>query len=224
MSYVIITGASRGIGKALSYEYAKQGFDLILTCEKNIKILIQNANDIKEKYNKKVYAIKGNINREYLNEIVNSKEDIYMLINNASKANYNLLQDVTKDEYDDIINSNLTTVFENTKAVLPRLIHQKKGIILNITSIWGLIGASNEVIYSMTKGGVIAFTKALSKEIFESNIECFAIALGSVKTDMIKNYETKNTITIEEAASFISHTTRNHNYKTGEIVEYKIEI
>lgn len=234
MIYAVITGASRGIGSALANECANAGYGLILTCEKNIELLEMLKSSIETKNPKlkeSIHCIKGNLNENILNALLKKDDQIFLLINNASKANYKLLQDLTIEEWNDLLKSNLTTVFENTKAVLHNMIHNKQGIILNISSMWGLVGASNEVAYSATKGGVNIFTKALAKELEPNNIETFALALGMVDTDMNKHLTkeerkaVENTLTNkkmfskEEIANKIFDIIKYHKFKNGEIIE-----
>ena len=156
--YIVITGASRGIGKALAYKFAEHGYDLVLTCEKNIDVLNSIKKDIEERFKRKVIAIKGEIEENVL------PDDIYILINNAGKCDYNLLQDVSIDKYKELVYSNLDYTFLTTKLVSKKLLKVKQGIIINISSMWGILGSSMETIYSMTKGGINAFTKALANE------------------------------------------------------------
>ena len=113
--YAIITGASRGIGRALAYKFAEHRYDLILTCEKNIDLLNDIKKDIENKFDRKVIAVKGLLDEN------NLPDDIYILINNAGKCDYNLFQDITYDKYKEIIYSNLDYTFLITKAVSKKI-------------------------------------------------------------------------------------------------------
>ena len=224
--YAVITGASRGIGKVLAYQFAKGGYDLVLTCENNIILLESVKNDIVNKYNKKVIIKQGLLDESDL------PDDIYILINNAGKCDYNLFQDVSYDKFKEITYSNLDYTFLTTKLVCKNMIKCKQGIIINISSMWGILGSSMEVIYSMTKGGINSFTKSLAKELKYSNVDVIAFALGAVDTDMndhlsesdknelLKSLDNKKMYTCNEVAEFIFYVVSNKNYLTGDIIEY----
>ena len=224
--YIVITGASRGIGKALAYKFAEHGYDLVLTCEKNIDVLNSIKKDIEERFKRKVIAIKGEIEENVL------PDDIYILINNAGKCDYNLLQDVSIDKYKELVYSNLDYTFLTTKLVSKKLLKVKQGIIINISSMWGILGSSMETIYSMTKGGINAFTKALAKELKDSNVDVIAFALGAVDTDMNKHLSgnekdkfldtltDKRMWTVDEIADKIYDVISNRRYRTGDILEF----
>ena len=223
--HVVITGSSRGIGKALAYKFAQHKYDLILTCEKNIDLLKEVKIDIEQKFGVKVHIYTGVINEECL------PDDIYILINNAGKSNYQLIQDISYEEYKNIIYSNLDYTFLTTKSVSKKMIKNKQGVIVNISSIWGIIGASMESIYSMTKGGINAFTKSLAKELQESGIDVIAFALGAVDTDMnnhlivtdradfIRKLDGGKMWTSEEVADKIHNIVTMKRYTTGDIIE-----
>lgn len=223
--YVMITGASRGIGKSLAYKFAEKGFDLILTCEKNISLLENVKKEISEKYNRKIIIKCGLFTKEEL------PKDIYMLINNAGKCDYSLFQDITYDKYKEIVYSNLDYAFLSTKLVASEMIKNKEGVIVNISSIWGILGSATESIYSMTKGGINALTKSLAKEFKESKVDVIAFALGAVDTEMnnhLSDEEKKEFINIldgkkmfsaDEVAEKISNIVMNKKYNTGDIIE-----
>ena len=221
--YVVITGASRGIGKALAYKFAEHRYDLLLTCENNISLLNETKLDIETKFNQKVITIKGEPNQMEL------PDDIYILINNAGKCDYSLIQDISYEKYKDIVYSNLDYAFLVTKLVSSIMIKRKQGIIINISSIWGIVGASMETVYSMTKGGINAFTKALAKELLYSNVDVIAFALGAVNTDMNRqNFDNSDFLnTLDENRMFepseiadaIYKIVEQKEYKTGDIIE-----
>lgn len=210
--FVIITGASRGIGKELAYKFASHNYDLLLTCENNINELTNIKNDIESKFGKKVIIKKGLIEE---NELPN---DAYILINNAGKCDYNLLQDVAYDRYKEIVYSNLDYTFLTTKLVSKVMLKNKQGIIANISSMWGILGASLESVYAMTKGGINAFTKSLAKEFRESSVDVIAFALGAVDTDMNKH------LLEEERKSFELSLDNGRMFTAGEIADRIYEI
>ena len=223
--YVVITGASRGIGKSLAIKYAEHGFNLVLTCDKNIELLDKVKNDIEKEYNKKVIIKQGLLEEKDL------PDDIYILINNASKCDYSQFQDTTYEKYKELIYSNLDYTFLTTKLVCKNMIKSKQGIIINISSMWGILGSSMESIYSMTKGGINAFTKSLAKELNDSNVDVIAFALGAVDTDMnshlndeerkdlLKTLDNGKMFSSDEVAELIYNTVSNKKYHTGDIIE-----
>lgn len=223
--YIVITGASRGIGKALAYKFAEHNYDLILTCEKNIALLNEIKSDIENKFKRKVITIKGEIKESDLSS------DIYILINNAGKCDYNLIQDVSYEKYKEIVYSNLDYTFLTTKLVSKQMIKNKQGIIVNISSMWGILGSAMESVYSMTKGGINAFTKALAKELKDSNVDVIAIALGAVDTDMnkhlsdgekrdfLKTLDGGRMWSSDETAEKIHNIITSKLYNTGDIIE-----
>ncbi len=181
---VLITGGTRGIGKTMVYAFAKAGYNVLLNFNKSEAL----ANEIaKELPNIKVYGANVSDQQSVINMIEYTKNvfgGIDVLINNAGIACTGLLQDITIDEWNQVVGTNLTGVYNLCKAVLPEMINKKSGKIINISSIWGMVGASNEVAYSATKAGVIGLTKALAKEVGPSNITVNCIAPGIVMTDM----------------------------------------
>lgn len=223
--FAVITGASRGIGKALAYKFASGGYDLILTCEKNIKILDGIKIDIEHTYNRKVIVTQGLLNEADL------PNDIYILINNAGKCVYSLFQDVSYDKYKEIVYANLDYTFLTTKLISKTMIKAKLGVIINISSMWGILGSSMESIYSMTKGAINALTKSLAKEFKDSNVDVLAFALGAVDTEMnnhLNDEEKKDFVNYlengkmwspDEIAKKIFDITTFKNYNTGDIIE-----
>lgn len=244
--YVVITGGSRGIGKALAYKFASCGYDLILTCEKNNDLLIDIKKDIESKYTKRKVFIKMGLLEK--NDLLNFEKEsnekiidnIYILINNAGKCDYNLLTQVSYERYKEITYANLDYMFLTTRMLNEILVKSKRGIIINITSMWGILGSSCESIYAMTKGAIIAFTKSMAKELKDSGIDVIAFALGAVDTDMCKNistlYKNKEDLdkgiaefvktldggrmfTTSEIADKIFTYVSSKNYKSGDIIE-----
>ena len=185
---VLITGGSRGIGKAMVYAFARAGYNVLLNFNRSENL----ANEIASEFsNVKVYGADVGIQENVINMVNYAKENfggIDILINNAGISCTGLFQDLQKDEWDKLMNVNLTGVYNCTKAVLPEMISKKQGKIINISSVWGMVGASNEVAYSASKAGVIGLTKALAKEVGPSNIQVNCIAPGIVMTDMISEY------------------------------------
>ncbi len=185
---VLITGGSRGIGKAMVYEFAKKGYNVLLNFNRSESL----ANEIAKEFdNVKVYGANVADQQSVIN-MVNYTNQVFggidVLINNAGISYTGLLQDMSLDEWNNLMSVNLTGTYNLCKAVLPEMIAKKSGKIINISSVWGITGASCEVAYSASKAGIIGLTKALAKEVGPSNIQVNCIAPGIVMTDMISSY------------------------------------
>lgn len=193
MKTVLVTGGSRGIGKCIVENLAQEGYNVVLNYNKSEK----QAKQIKEKLQKQGYKIeiyKADVSkREEVKQLVkytlNKFENIDILINNAGIAKLQMFNDITDDDWNEMIGTNLNSVFYTIQEILPNMIHNKNGCVINISSIWGMVGASCEVAYSVSKAGVIGMTKALSKELGPSNIRVNSIAPGVIDTDMNSNID-----------------------------------
>ena len=195
----IVTGASRGIGAATALELSKLGFEVIV-----------NYNNSEEKANAVLESIKNHggggyvfkcdvSNRAEVDKMIefaiNKYNRISVLVNNAGIAQQKIFTDITESDWSKMVNVNLGGVFNCCQSVLPSMIHFKSGKIINISSIWGTVGASCEVHYSAVKAGIIGLTKALAKEVAPSGITVNAIAPGCIMTDMLTNDFNKDTLT-----------------------------
>lgn len=184
---ILVTGASKGIGREIAKRLAEKGNKVIANynkSEENAKSL-QNENKNIEIY--KADVSKRNEVKNMIRYILNKYEKIDVVINNAGIAESKLFNDVTDEDWNKIINTNLYSAFCVTQEALPSMIHNKKGCIINISSVWGIVGASCETIYSIAKAGIDAMTKSLAKELGPSNIRVNSIAPGIIDTDMNKN-------------------------------------
>lgn len=165
----IITGASRGIGRACAITLAQNGIKVIANYNKSE----DKAKELKEhlsNQNIEIDIFKADVsNKDEVKKMIDFCMQKYgkidILVNNAGTSQIKLFTDVTDEDWDNIIKTNLTSVFYTTREVLPNMIHNKSGTIINISSVWGIIGASCEVPYSVTKSGIIGMTKALAKEV-----------------------------------------------------------
>ncbi len=202
MKTVIVTGGAKGIGRAIAFEYANSGYNVII----NYKTSEKEANLIKEeliKQGKSVEIYKADLcKKEEVENMIKFVEKKYktidVLINNAGISQIKPFADIEEDDWDNMINNNLKTVYLVTKSVINNMINQKNGSIVNISSIWGLTGASCEVHYSAAKAAIIGMTKALAKEMALSNINVNAIAPGLIKTDMNSELKKEELEEIEE--------------------------
>lgn len=190
---VLVTGASRGIGAAIAERFASVGMNIII----HYLHSHEGANETARRclaYGADVMTISADISsREQIAKMHDKLEkhnrlpDI--LVNNAGISSYGMLADATDEEWDRVMNVNLKGVFLSSQTFMPYMVSQKYGRIINVSSVWGIHGASCEVIYSAAKGGVNSFTKALAKELAPSGITVNAIAPGMVNTDMNKHLD-----------------------------------
>lgn len=188
---VLITGASRGIGAATAVYFAKNGYDVGINYVKNDNMAKKVFDEI-ESLGGKCILLKADIsNPDSASEMVKKASfdlgKIDVLINNAGISKQALFTDVTYDEWNKLFAVNIGGMFNTISAVLPQMIHEKNGSIVNISSIWGICGASCEVHYSASKAAVIGATKALAKELAPSNIRVNCVAPGVIDTDMNSN-------------------------------------
>jgi len=187
---IIVTGGSRGIGEAICEEFIKNGDIVVFSYKRSF----EKAEKLVERLGSNLYAIKadvGNFNetKALVDFCLNNFGRIDVLVNNAGISQIKPFADITEDDWDEMIRVNLKGIYNTTKAVVDTMIHQKSGKIINISSIWGEIGASCEVHYSTAKAGVIGFTKALGKELALSNIQVNCVAPGIIDTDMNNQFD-----------------------------------
>ncbi len=181
----LITGASRGIGAAIAEKFAKEGYDLILVAHKSLDLLKDLSHKLNEKYGIScTYHIGDMGDSAFVKSIFTSIEELDVLVNNAGISHIGLLQDMTDEEWQRIMATNLDSVFFSCRAAIPLMLKKHSGHIINISSAWGLVGAGTEVAYSASKGGLNSFTKALGKELAPSSISVNAIACGVIDTEM----------------------------------------
>lgn len=185
---VLVTGASRGIGKAIAVKFAKKGYNVAISCLRNEDRLMQAKRDI-ESFQTSCLAFLGDMGdwetcQAMFGKVKKQFGSVDVLVNNAGISYIGLLQDMTPADWDRIVKTNLTSVFNCCRLAVPDMVTMKAGKIINISSVWGVAGASCEVAYSATKGGINAFTKALAKELAPSGIQVNAIACGVIDTAM----------------------------------------
>lgn len=239
MKSAIITGASRGIGQATALKLADQ-YDYIAICSHlSHDTLKQTADSIHANTNGSCicHAFTGDISdyqfvKAMVETIISEAGSIETLINNAGISSVGLFSDMTPSEWKRILDVNLTSIFNTCNCVIPHMVHKKRGNIINISSVWGLVGASCEVAYSATKGAINSLTKALAKELAPSNISVNAIAFGAIDTSMNNHldFEELSSLadeipagrlgTVDEAALCIDNILHMPSYFTGEIVKF----
>ena len=181
----LITGASRGIGRELSKVLAGAGYDLILVCRKSEKEIQALAKELQIQFQTDCQTALCDVSKkDQVEKLFEQAGDVDVLINNAAISYVGLLSEMSADEWHQVIDTNLNALFYTCKAVIPGMVHRKSGKIINVSSVWGNVGASMEVAYSAAKGGVNSFTKALAKELAPSNIQVNAVAFGVIDTQM----------------------------------------
>lgn len=191
MSTAIVTGGAKGIGRAIVEELVKLGTNVVINYNTSEKQAIELKDKlIHEGYNVDIY--KADISkREETKSLVQYAKNVFgdvdILVNNAGIDQWKLFVDTTDEDWNHIVSTNLNSVFYMTQEVVKDMILKQKGCIINISSIWGITGASCEVAYSVTKAGIDGLTKALAKEVAPSGIRVNSVAPGAIMTDMNKN-------------------------------------
>ncbi len=187
----LITGASRGIGKAIAHKFAMEGASIALTNIVEDEDFITAVDELK-RLGVKVKGYVSNASsfedsQKVVNEIVKDFEKIDILVNNAGITKDTLLMRMTEDQWDAVISVNLKSVFNLTKAILQTMLKQKRGSIINMSSVVGISGNAGQSNYSASKAGILGFTKSVAKELGSRNIRCNAIAPGFILTEMTEN-------------------------------------
>lgn len=199
MKVAIVTGGTRGIGKAIVYELVKKDIIVVLNYKNSDEI----ARELKNELGNKVEIFKADISKrnevkKLIQFVIEKFGNIDILINNAGISQDKMFIDITDEDWDNMIQINLTSNFYTIQEVLPNMIHNKSGCIINISSIWGLVGASCESHYAVSKAGVDALTKSLAKELGPSNIRVNSVAPGMINTDMNSIYSEEDIKVIKE--------------------------
>ena len=230
---IIITGGSRGIGAAIVNLLAKENYNIVLNYNKSEEIAKKMQKEFTS-LGKTVEIFKADVSkREEVKKLVEFTIEkfgkIDVIINNAGISQTKLFTDITDEDWNNMLNVDLNSVFYMTQEVAPYMIHEKQGCIINISSIWAMVGASCEVHYSVAKAGVDAMTKSLAKELGPSNIRVNSIAPGIIDTDMNKYLSEQeleqikeeiplgkigNTVSIAKCAKWLIED----DYTTGQII------
>ena len=231
-----ITGGTRGIGKKIAITLAKDGYDIAINYRKENDDLENIKNEI-EKTNVKFLAVKGDVTdidstQQMVNDIIKEYGKIDVLVNNAGITKDALLVRMKKEEFEDVIDVNLIGTFNITKNVIPYMIKQRKGRIINISSVVGISGNAGQTNYSASKAGIIGFTKSLAKEVGSRNILVNAVAPGFIETQMTdvlkdevkeeisKKIPLKRMGTVEDVAYVVKFlTSEDSSYITGQVIQ-----
>lgn len=231
----LITGASRGIGRAIAMTLAKEGYHVFLNCRQSITALQELQEEILSLPGGSCKLLFGDVGDSHT--VAHMFEQIYqdcdcldVLINNAGCAHIGLLSDMTDEEWNHIIQTNLSSVFYCCRQAIPPMVARKAGRIINLSSIWGNVGASCEVAYSASKSAINGLTKALAKELAPSGIPVNAISCGVIDTDMNKQLDAMERIALEneipagrfgtpqEVADTVLQLIQSPTYLTGQII------
>ena len=185
----VITGGSRGIGKAIAEKFAENGYNLVINYVSDSTNVEEISKEIKKENNIEILFIKTdvtdfNVCEDMVKQAINKFGKIDVLVNNAGITKDGLLMRMKEEDFDKVINVNLKGTFNVTKNVIPYMMKQKSGKIVNISSVVGVAGNAGQCNYAASKAGIIGFTKSLAKEVASRNILVNAIAPGFIKTDM----------------------------------------
>lgn len=226
-----ISGASRGIGRAIANTFASAGYQLLLTCSHSMEQLTSLATDLEKQYLITCIPVQADMgDYAQVRDSMLSLPRLDVLVNNAGISHVGLLSDLEPQQWQHIIDTNLSSCFYTCKHAVPLMLQAHSGRIINISSVWGNVGASMEVAYSASKGGMNSFTKALAKELAPSNIQVNAIACGIIDTamnahlseedmDLLKQEIPADRLgTPAEAAHLALQLAQAPDYLTGQII------
>lgn len=181
---VLVTGASRGIGYATAKAFAERGDTVFATYNKTVDTLPALASELSRRSLSLTPVFCDVSDEQSVNEMFSVIGDVDVLINNAGTADFAILSDITEDRWNNMLDTNLKSAFLCSRAAAKGMIRKQFGRIINISSVWGVVGASCESHYSAAKAGLIGFSRALAKELGPSGITVNCIAPGVIETDM----------------------------------------
>lgn len=231
----LITGATRGIGKQIAITLAKQGYNIALNYRKENEELENTKKEIEE-IGVQVLAVKGDVANfeeceNFVKQIIERFGQIDVLVNNAGITKDMLLIRMKKEDFEQVIDTNLVGTFNVTKNVVPYMMKARSGRIINISSVVGISGNAGQTNYSASKAGIIGFTKSLAKEIASRNILVNAVAPGFIETNMTdvlkddvkqeiaKNIPLKRMGTAQDVANVVKFlASDDSSYITGQVI------
>ena len=231
----LITGATRGIGKQIAITLAKQGYNIALNYRKENEELENTKKEI-EKIGVQILAVKGDVANfedceNFVKQVIERFGQIDVLVNNAGITKDMLLMRMKKEDFEQVIDTNLVGTFNVTKNVISYMMKARSGNIVNISSVWGISGNAGQTNYSASKAGIIGFTKSLAKEIASRNILVNAVAPGFIETNMTdvlkqevkdeiaKNIPLKRMGTPKDVANVVKFlASEDSSYITGQVI------
>lgn len=231
----LITGATRGIGKQIAITLAKQGYNIALNYRKENEELENTKKEI-EKIGVQILAVKGDVANfedceNFVKQVIERFGQIDVLVNNAGITKDMLLMRMKKEDFEQVIDTNLVGTFDVTKNVVPYMMKARSGRIINISSVVGISGNAGQTNYSASKAGIIGFTKSLAKEIASRNILVNAVAPGFIETNMTdvlkddvkqeiaKNIPLKRMGTTQDVANVVKFlASDDSSYITGQVI------
>lgn len=232
---VLVTGASRGIGRSIALAFAQNAYHVFINCNHSVSELESLNEEIARIPGGSCEMLIGDVGnpdsvRDMFEKIYKSCSGLDILVNNAGIAHIGLLSDMTDEEWTRILQTNLSSVFYCSRAAVPKMVSKKSGKIINISSMWGSVGASCEAAYSAAKSGVHGLTRALAKELAPSNIQVNAIACGAIDTSMNHQLSAEERTAFEteipagrfgtpqEVADIVIQLAKSPSYLTGQII------
>ncbi len=228
---ILITGASRGIGAAAARSLAKEGRDLFLVCKSSWEEIGRIKKELESEFGICCETALCDVSDpDQVETMMKQAGEIYGLVNNAAISHVGLLMDMTLNEWRQVIDTNLSSIFYTCRLAAPQMIRRREGKIVNISSVWGNAGASMEVAYSAAKGGVNSFTKALAKELAPSNVQVNGVAFGVIDTRMNACFSDAELEALrqeipadrlgraEEAGEMVKQVINAPSYLTGQII------
>ena len=231
----LITGATRGIGKQIAITLAKQGYNIALNYRKENEELENTKKEIEE-IGVQILAVKGDVANfedceNFVKQVIERFGQIDVLVNNAGITKDMLLMRMKKEDFEQVIDTNLVGTFNVTKNVVPYMMKARSGRIINISSVVGIAGNAGQTNYSASKAGIIGFTKSLAKEIASRNILVNAVAPGFIETNMTdvlkddvkqeiaKNIPLKRMGTTQDVANVVKFlASDDSSYITGQVI------
>lgn len=235
MKTAVITGASKGIGAAIAVAFAKEGYKVVINYNKSEERALSLCKILNDTYPTEAICVKADVStscgaKKLIADTVAAFGGIDVLVNNAGIAQQKLFTDITDEDWQNIISTDLSSVFYVCREAVPFMVRQKSGSIVNISSIWGETGGSCEVHYSAAKAGVIGLTKALSKELALSGITVNCVCPGVIRTDMLNGFSEEDLSALaketpvcrlgtpKDVAQAVLYLALNSGYVTGQVL------